>query len=120
MKALIYVLAIGLATGAYAAGRQAPLFTDIDIDNNQQITHQELVTFHQARMSEQQLEGRQRKNATMGPNIEMFDSNSDGVLSVDEFDAMQSRRMQANPPMNGKKQGQRSNKMVGGFGKGNG
>jgi Ca2+-binding EF-hand superfamily protein len=120
MKALIYLLVMGVAAGAYAAGRQAPLFTDIDLDSDQQITQQELTTFHQARMSEQQLEGRQRKNATMGPNIEMFDSNGDGVVSVDEFDAMQSRQMRANQPMNRKYQGQRNNKMAKGFGKGNG
>ncbi len=96
MKALIYLMAIGVAAGAYAAGRQAPLFTDIDTDNNQQITQQELDTFHQNRMSEQELQGRRLKNANMGPNIDVMDTDGDGVLSVNEFKAMQNQNQYQN------------------------
>ena len=72
-------------------GRQMPVFSDFDLNNDGIVQQEEFLKAREARMRKRAEEGRMMRNAANAPGFASIDTNKDGKVSQEEFAAHQAK-----------------------------
>jgi hypothetical protein len=87
----------GMGRGRAGDGRNAPAFSDYDLDADGRLTRQEFEAARGERIQERVQQGGLMRNLPSAPAFEEIDTDGDGAISADEFSAQQIRQRGARP-----------------------
>lgn len=121
-KTLIALMTIAIASGAVAGnmnkgqGRnneamQPPAFAQFDLDGDGKVTEQEFNQARTERIAQRTEDGRRMKNINENTMFSSIDTNSDGVITNDEYTAHQSQMTAEN---RSQRNAQKANRQKGG------